>query len=85
MTATIEAQYRGGFMSINSSVQQFACGVAAYASGRILTQQPDGQLAHFSLLGVASIICALACIYLARFLKMPESPEAPVQAVPAEG
>jgi predicted MFS family arabinose efflux permease len=85
MTATIEAQYRGGFMSINSSVQQFACGVAAYASGQVLTQQPDGQLAHFSFLGAASIICALACIYLARFLKMPESPEAPIQAVPAEG
>ena len=35
MTASIEARYRGGFMSTNSSVQQFAAGLAAYASGKI--------------------------------------------------
>src|SRR5581483_1891978 len=51
MTASIEAQYRGGFMSINSSVQQFFCGVAAYVSGQVLTQTPKGELAHFPLLG----------------------------------
>jgi predicted MFS family arabinose efflux permease len=85
MTASIEPRYRGGFMSINSSVQQFACGVAAYVSGQLLTQTPTGELAHFPLLGVASILCALVCIYLARFLKMPANPEASVQALPAEG
>jgi predicted MFS family arabinose efflux permease len=85
MTASIEPQYRGGFMSINSSVQQFACGVAAYVSGQILTQRPNGELMHFPLLGVASIICALACIYLARFLRMPVSAEGPVQGLPVEG
>jgi predicted MFS family arabinose efflux permease len=85
MTASIEPQYRGGFMSINSSVQQFACGVAAYVSGEILTQAPSGELAHFPLLGVVSTICALICIYLARFLKMPVSGEGPVQALPMEG
>ena len=85
MTASIEPQYRGGFMSINSSVQQFACGVAAYVSGQILTQKETGELAHFPLLGVASIICALTCIYLARFLKMPPNAEGPVQGLPVEG
>jgi predicted MFS family arabinose efflux permease len=85
MTASIEPRYRGGFMSINSSVQQFACGIAAYVSGQLLTQTPTGELAHFPLLGVASILCALVCIYLARFLKMPANTEASVQALPAEG
>ena len=30
MTAAVESRYRGGFMSINSSVQQFSCGLAAW-------------------------------------------------------
>lgn len=85
MTASIEPQYRGGFMSINSSVQQFACGVAAFFSGQILTQTPTGELAHFPLLGGVSIVCALACIYLARFLRLPANGENAVQALPAEG
>jgi len=85
MTASIEAQYRGGFMSVNSSVQQFACGVAAYVSGQVLTQAPGGQLLHFPLLGLASIVCALICIYLARFLRMPPQNERSIQALPVEG
>ena len=85
MTGSIEPQYRGGFMSINSSVQQFACGVAAYLSGLVLTQNATGELAHFPALGAASIVCALVCIYLARFLKLPENGAGSIQGLPAEG
>src|SRR4029434_1741987 len=69
MTGSIEARYRGGFMSINSSVQQFSSGVAAYASGLILGQAPDGRLTRFGWVGVLSVGFALLCIYLSRFLK----------------
>ena len=72
-------------MSINSSVQQFACGVAAFFSGQILAQTPTGELAHFPLLGGVSTVCALVCIYLARFLRLPANGENAVQALPAEG
>jgi predicted MFS family arabinose efflux permease len=85
MTGSIEPQYRGGFMSVNSSVQQFSCGVAAFFSGQVLTQTSTGELAHFPLLGVLSLCCALLCIYLARFLKMPAQSAGSVQALPAEG
>ena len=85
MTGSIEPQYRGGFMSINSSVQQFSCGVAAYVSGQVLTQTPTGGLAHFPVLGVASALCALLCIYLARFLRTPDPSEGPIQGLPVEG
>ena len=85
MTASIEPQYRGGFMSINSSVQQFACGVAAFFSGQVLTQTADRRLLHFGWLGAISIVCALSCIYLARFLKRPPNGEGSVAALPAEG
>jgi len=85
MTASIEPKYRGGFMSINSSVQQFASGVAAYLSGQVLTQTTSGELAHFPALGAASIVCALACIYFARFLKSPNNSEGSMQGLAMEG
>ena len=85
MTGSIEPQYRGGFMSVNSSVQQFSSGVAAYFSGQVLTQKASGELAHFPLLGGVSICFALICIYLARFLKKPEPSTGPVQGLAVEG
>ncbi len=85
MTASIEARYRGGFMSMNSSVQQFAAGLAAYASGKIMSQTPSGELTHFPVIGAISVACALACIFLARYLKSSEQSETSVSALPAEG
>lgn len=71
MTASIESRYRGGFMSINSSVQQFSCGLASLLSGEIIGQSPRGELTHFPFIGVVSLACAFTCIYLVRFLKTP--------------
>lgn len=85
MTASIEARYRGGFMSINSSVQQFALGLAAYVSGSIMGQTSSGELTHFPLIGALSVICALSCIYFARYLKAPLQATSAVGALPAEG
>jgi predicted MFS family arabinose efflux permease len=85
MTASIEPRYRGGFMSINSSVQQFACGVAAYVSGQILGQRPSGELTRFPLIGCLSVICALSCVYLARFLKVTEPNETSLRPLVVEG
>jgi predicted MFS family arabinose efflux permease len=72
MTASIETRFRGGFMSVNSSVQQFACGVAALVSGQIIGQTAEGRMTHFPAIGIMSVSCALTCIYLARFVKMPD-------------
>jgi len=71
MTASVESRYRGGFMSINSSVQQFSSGVAAYISGQIIGQASTGAMTHFPLIGVISMVCACAGIYLARFVMTP--------------
>jgi predicted MFS family arabinose efflux permease len=68
MTASIEARHRGGFMSLNSSVQQLAAGLAAWISGMILGQSATGQMTHFSVTGIVSVACALFCIYLSGFL-----------------
>jgi DHA1 family inner membrane transport protein len=69
MTATVEARYRGGFMSVNSSVQQFSCGLAAWISGGIIGQGPNQEITHYPVAGLVSVTCVAACIWLARFLR----------------
>jgi predicted MFS family arabinose efflux permease len=69
MTATVESRYRGGFMSVNSSVQQFSCGLAAWISGGIIGQGRNQEITHYPIAGLVSLACVLACIWLARFLR----------------
>jgi predicted MFS family arabinose efflux permease len=69
VTASVKARYRGGFMSANSSVQQFSLGLAAYVSGLIMGQTPQGELTHFPVIGLLSVLCIFAGIALSRYLK----------------
>jgi predicted MFS family arabinose efflux permease len=69
MTATVESRYRGGFMSVNSSVQQFSCGLAAWISGAIIGQADNQEITHYPVAGMVSVGCVLTCIWLARFLR----------------
>jgi predicted MFS family arabinose efflux permease len=69
MTATVESRNRGGFMSVNSSVQQFSCGLAAWISGGIIGQGPNKEITHYPVAGLISLACVLSCIWLARFLR----------------
>jgi predicted MFS family arabinose efflux permease len=69
MTAVVEARYRGGFMSINSAVQQLSMGVAALGSGLILGETPRHEITRFPVNGILAVACAYSCIYLAKFLK----------------
>ena len=85
ITGSVEARYRGGFMSINSSVQQFSMAVAAYLGGHLLGQTKDGKITGFSTGGVLSAFCVVLCIYLARFLKPPAKKDAPEEVVMMEG
>lgn len=72
LTSSIEPRYRGGFMSINSSVQQLSSGVAAWASGHIIGQHA-GHMTRFGAVGLVSVACGLLAIYLSRYLKVAQS------------
>ena len=80
MTATVEPRYRGGFMSVNSSVQQFSCGFASWVSGAIIGQGPAQEVTGYPVAGLVSVACVLTCIWLARFLRPApgELPAAPL-------
>jgi predicted MFS family arabinose efflux permease len=84
ITASVKARYRGGFMSANSSVQQFSAGLATYVSGQIMGQTAQGELTHFPVIGVLSLFCTFAGISLSRYLRpaVQDQPEpAPVAPV----
>src|SRR5207302_3358142 len=56
-TAIPDMQDRGAFMSINSSVQQVAGGIAAAAGGMIVMQQDKfSPLEHYNTLGYVMVV-----------------------------
>jgi MFS transporter, DHA1 family, inner membrane transport protein len=89
ITAVVTPQQRGGFMSINSSVQQLASGAAAMLAGAIVTTNETGQLQNYNYVGIVGIVISLFSIIIARNLKtvgntVEESPQPVAVNVPAE-
>lgn len=72
MSAVPEAQDRGAFMSVNSSIQQISGGVAAAAAG-IIVVQPEGKaIENYNILGVVvavSMVITLLLMYnISRYI-----------------
>lgn len=64
-SAIPEPQDRGAFMSINSSLQQIAGGVAAAVSGLIVSQPGKGQpLQHYDLVAYVIVVITMVSIFL---------------------
>ena len=56
---------RGAYMSINSSLQQMAGGVAAVFAGFVVVQEyPGAPLKNFDILGYLMVGFMLWCLYL---------------------
>lgn len=66
ISAIPQPQDRGAFMSVNSSVQQIAGGVAASLAGMVVYQGADNKLHDYSILGaivMASMAVVIAMMY----------------------
>nr|MDQ3017560.1 MFS transporter [Bacteroidota bacterium] len=64
-SAIPEAYDRGAYMSINSSLQQMAGGLAAIFAGYVVVQQTKtSPLEHFNILGFVMVGFMLWCLYL---------------------
>jgi predicted MFS family arabinose efflux permease len=68
MTAVPAKDDRGAFMSITSSLQQIAGGVAAVIAGWVIFQEHDGKLLHFNILGYLCISIMVVCGFLMYFI-----------------
>jgi predicted MFS family arabinose efflux permease len=60
---------RGAFMSLNTSVQHLATGLAPTIAGAILIETPDHKLEGFGTVGLISASAAAIALLLAGFLK----------------
>jgi DHA1 family inner membrane transport protein len=69
VTNSVEGRYRGGFMSLNSAVQQFASGAASLIGGAIIVEGAGHRLEHYGIVGLIGAGCILASIGLASKLK----------------
>jgi predicted MFS family arabinose efflux permease len=91
ITSSARPAYRGSFMSVNSSVQQMAIGLASLVAG-VLVRQPvkDGPLEGYPLVGLLACLAAVAGIVLAGHVRPAGEPPAVVvveegEETPGEG
>jgi predicted MFS family arabinose efflux permease len=67
MTVVPTMQDRGAFMSINSSVQQFAGGIGSFVAGLIVVETASHKILHYDTLGyvvVCSSLITIGMMYL---------------------
>jgi predicted MFS family arabinose efflux permease len=67
MSAVPSMSDRGAFMSINSSLQQIAGGVAAVVAGMIVVQPTKASpLQHYDILGYIVSVVVIFCVFMMR-------------------
>ena len=72
VSAVVKPERRGGFMSINSSMQQLASGTASLIAGSIIAKGSSGELLNYEYVGYIGIAVSLSCIFIAIKLKPTE-------------
>jgi MFS family permease len=70
VTSSVKPSKRGAFMSLNSSIQSMAMGLASVISGIIITTGADGRLEGYWVAGIVSSILTVVCMYLASRVKI---------------
>tara|TARA_R110001606_G_scaffold329219_1_gene476401 strand:+ start:34925 stop:36166 length:1242 start_codon:yes stop_codon:yes gene_type:complete len=75
ITSSVKPQNRGSFMSISSSVQQLAAGLASLIAGVIVIDN-GGSLARYNWVGYFAIAVTVVCIFLGSRIKSVEQLEA---------
>jgi predicted MFS family arabinose efflux permease len=78
ITASATPENRGGFLSVNASVQQAAAGLASAVGGLMLGQGAGGEITGFPLVGGLACAATLASIWLAGHLRTADGGESAV-------
>lgn len=69
ITASVKPEQRGGFMSINSAIQQLGAGISSYIAGLIVVRSATGELVDYDLVGYFAIIASAWAILVAHRMK----------------
>jgi predicted MFS family arabinose efflux permease len=67
--SSVEPRLRGGFMSINSAIQQLGLGAASLLAGSIIGHGAAGTLSRYWLVGFIAVGATLLAIALAWRVK----------------
>jgi predicted MFS family arabinose efflux permease len=65
ITSSTTREYRGSFMSLNSSIHQLAAGLASVIAGALMSNAPDGRLVNFGHVGLMAVACTMVSLWLA--------------------
>jgi MFS transporter, DHA1 family, inner membrane transport protein len=68
VVGVVEPRLRGGFMSINTALQQLAAGSASLIAGAMITKGPDGHLMGYGLVGIAASLILITSVLVGRTL-----------------
>lgn len=69
LTTLPSPQNRGGFLSINASLQQLGGGISVLLAGLIVTRSPEGRLENFGVLGTLLSGTLLVSFFIARRIR----------------
>jgi predicted MFS family arabinose efflux permease len=84
ITNAVDSRYRGGFMSVNSAVQQAASGLANLTAGLLVTTGAGGRLVGYPLVGLLAVgFFALTYFLAARLRNIAPHASQPHQSVAA--
>jgi len=64
LTTVVEPRLRGGFMSLNTAMQQIASGAGSFAAGLIIVEGAGGRFERYGLVGWLAAAGILASIWL---------------------
>lgn len=65
---SVDAKYRGSFMSFVSSVQQWGTSLASFIAGLIVVKDANNKILHYKYLGYLSVLILLIIYFLANHL-----------------
>lgn len=69
LTNAIDSRYRGGFMAVNSAVQQASSALANYVAGTLVTAGVGGRLVGYPQVGLIALVCFWITVVLAWRLR----------------
>src|SRR5690606_6370027 len=68
----VEARYRGGYMSLNSTVQQASSAAANLVAGLLVTQGAHGRLVGYDRVGLLAALAFVLTVAAAFWLRSEE-------------
>ncbi len=73
-SGTVTPKNRGSFMSLQSSLQSLALGLASSLAGLVVVSDPStGRLLNYPYIGYLSVFMGLVCLYLVRRIQVVDT------------